>query len=159
MKFLLPLALAMVSTAAIAQVAVTAAPDQQALLAADSPELRANKRLVYDFWREVLEAGQLERADAYLDAGYIQHNPNVPTGRDGFVGFFKRFSTPSPVADAVKAPLVSITAEGDRVVVASVHTLPRPGTPGATYTTTWFDVFRVRDGRIVEHWDSATLDR
>jgi predicted SnoaL-like aldol condensation-catalyzing enzyme len=28
--------------------------------------------------------------------------------------------------------------------------------PERTYTTTWFDMFRVVDGKIVEHWDPAT---
>jgi hypothetical protein len=30
-----------------------------------------------------------------------------------------------------------------------------PGIPGETYTTTWFDMFRIADGKIVEHWDPA----
>jgi predicted SnoaL-like aldol condensation-catalyzing enzyme len=144
---------------ASAPVAVTPAPDQRALLEAGSAALRANKRLVYDFWREVLEGGHVERAPAYLSADYIQHNPNVPTGREGFVAFFRKFAKPGPVADTVKAPLVSITAEGDRVVVASVNTLPRPGNAKGHYTTTWIDIFRIADGKIVEHWDNALLDR
>ena len=40
--------------------------DHEALLASDDPQLAANKRLVYDWWREVFEAGHLE-----LNAQYI----------------------------------------------------------------------------------------
>ena len=28
---------------------------------------------------------------------------------------------------------------------------------GVPYTTTWFDMFRVSDAKLVEHWDTATL--
>lgn len=140
-----------------AQTAVAPAPSHAGLLASSDATLAANKRLVYDFWREVLEAGQLGRAAAYLDEQYIQHNPNVASGRAGFVAFFSRFAKPAPVAEQVKAPLVSITAEGDLVVVSFARTLPVPGSPGKTYTTTGFDMFRVADGKIVEHWDNALL--
>lgn len=136
-----------------------AAPDPQVLLMAESPQAAANKRLVYDFWREVLEGGHLEQAPRYLSEGYIQHNPNVPTGRDGFVAFFSHFTTPHAVAPTIEAPLVAITAEGDHVVVASVRTLPVPGATAKTYSTTWFDMFRIENGRIAEHWDSATLQQ
>jgi len=145
-----------VSPLALAQEAVVAAPDHAALLASADPTLAANKRLVYDFWREVFEGGHLELADKYLAEGYIQHNPNVPTGRAGFVEFFAKFAKPEPIADAVKAPLVSIVAERDLVILsfAQEHADPRDATK--KYTTTWFDMFRVADGRIVEHWDAAT---
>jgi predicted SnoaL-like aldol condensation-catalyzing enzyme len=49
--------------------------------------------------------------------------------------------------------LVSITAERDLVTLALV----REGVDsnGEAFSTTWFDMFRVRDGKIVEHWDTA----
>jgi predicted SnoaL-like aldol condensation-catalyzing enzyme len=31
-----------------------------------------------------------------------------------------------------------------------------PALKDETYTTTWFDMFRIVNGKIVEHWDSAT---
>jgi predicted SnoaL-like aldol condensation-catalyzing enzyme len=157
---LVPLALAFAGTLAAclpaqAQVAVTPAADPAALLASPDPRLAANKRLVTDFWREVIDAGHLERAEHYLAEDYIQHNPNVPTGRAGFVAFFSKFSKPRPVAPAIKAPLVSIVAEGDRVVLSFVEIHADPKDPSRKYTTTWFDMFRIEDGRIAEHWDSA----
>ena len=40
----------------------------------------ANKRLVYDFWREVLEAGHVSEVDKYVLESYVQHNPTFRTG-------------------------------------------------------------------------------
>ena len=141
---------------ASAQVAVVAAKDQQALLASADAKLAANKKLVYDFWRSVLEGGHLEQADRYLAESYIQHNPMVPTGRAGFVTFFSAFAKPRPIEERVRAPLVAITAERDLVVLAFVQELPDPKDPAQHYTTTAFDMFRIEDGRIAEHWDSET---
>lgn len=154
-KLVLAGALALIG-AAQAQVPVTPAADHAPLLASPDSRLAANKRLVYDFWREVLEAGQLERAEHYLRDDYIQHNPSVPTGRAGFVEFFRTFTQARPVQARVRAPLVSIVAEGDWVVLSFVRALPEPKEPGRAYTTTGFDMFRVQDGRIAEHWDPTT---
>ena len=148
--------LLVVSPLALAQQAVVAAPDHAVLLASADPVLAANKRLVYDFWREVFEGGHLELADKYLAESYLQHNPNVPTGRAGFVAFFAKFARPEPIADAVKAPLVSIVAERDLVILSFAQEHADPADAAKKYTTTWFDMFRVADGKIVEHWDAAT---
>ena len=56
--------------------------DQAALLESDDPQLAANKKLVYDLWRELVVARQVEAADKYLTESYMQHNPNARTGRD-----------------------------------------------------------------------------
>ncbi|MEJ6007496.1 nuclear transport factor 2 family protein [Paucibacter sp. AS339] len=144
------------SLSAQAQLPVQAHDDHAQMLAAADPVAAANKRLVYDFWREVFEGGRLEVADKYLTEGYIQHNPSVPTGRDGFVKFFAQFSKPKPVESRVKAPLVAVLAEGDKVVLAFVQTLSDPKDAGKTYTSTWFDMFRIEGGKIAEHWDPAT---
>ena len=85
-----------------AQVPVTAASSQQALLISDNAQLKANKQLVYDFWREVFEGGHLEKADQYLSEDYIQHNPNVPTGRKGFVDFHKKLLVVFSLGSGVK---------------------------------------------------------
>jgi predicted SnoaL-like aldol condensation-catalyzing enzyme len=128
-------------------------PDQQTVLASSEPQLAANKRLVYDMWRMLLDAQQVEEAPRYLAEGYIQHNPQANTGLQGFLTFFRQFAQPKPVQPTV-ANLIQMIAENDLVVLATV----RPYTDaGAPYTTTWFDMFRARDGLLVEHWDTATL--
>lgn len=144
------------TVSAQAQVPVAAAPDHAALLASGDPQLARNKRLVYDFWREVFEAGHLELAEKYMAEGYIQHNPSVPTGRAAFVEFFGRFKKPKAIEAKVTAPLVSITAEGPLVVLSFVREVADPKDASKKYTTTWFDMFRVENGQITEHWDPAT---
>jgi predicted SnoaL-like aldol condensation-catalyzing enzyme len=158
-KILTVAALALTLTfpfAARAQVAVEASKDQETLLKSSDPHLAANKRLVYDFWRSVLEGGHLDMTDKYLTEGYIQHNPTVPTGRVGFVKFFSAFAKPSTINARIQAPLVSIVAERDLVVLSFVQQLPDPKDAKKTYTTTAFDMFRIENGKIAEHWDTAT---
>jgi predicted SnoaL-like aldol condensation-catalyzing enzyme len=136
-----------------AQVDVKPTPNQAQLLGSADHRLAANKRLVYDFWREVLEAGHMDLAPTYMLESYIQHNPNVPTGRAAFVEFFTKMSKPKPIEPTIKAPLVAVVAEGDLVVLSFVRKTADPKDKTKTYTTTWFDMFRVEGGKIAEHWD------
>jgi predicted SnoaL-like aldol condensation-catalyzing enzyme len=53
--------------------------------------------------------------------------------------------------------VVSVVAEGDLVVVALAREFDDPRKPGAKYTTTWFDMWRIKDGKADEHWDAATI--
>jgi len=138
-----------------AQVPVAANPDHEAMLKHADPRLAANKRFVYDFWREVFEAAQMELAPKYMAESYIQHNPRVPSGRQAFIDFFSKVRKPSPIEAKVKAPLVAMLADGDLVTMAFVREYPEPPDPSKKYTTTWFDMFRIVDGKIAEHWDPA----
>ncbi|MCF7802990.1 MAG: nuclear transport factor 2 family protein [Candidatus Marinimicrobia bacterium] len=138
-----------------AQIPPTPAEDQQALLESDDPELEKNKKLVYDCWRIVLEARHLDQAEKYMKEDYIQHNPNVATGREAFVEFFSQFGEPQPIKDTIQMPLIEIVAEGDMVVLSFAREYPDPNDESKTYTTTWFDMFRIENGKLAEHWDSA----
>ena len=46
---------------------------------------QANLQHVLDWWRECIQGRHLELTSKYQDDNYIQHNINVPTGRQGFV--------------------------------------------------------------------------
>jgi predicted SnoaL-like aldol condensation-catalyzing enzyme len=153
-RFILTLALAL-PMAASAQWAVVAQPNHDLLLASRDAKAAANKRLVYDFWREVFEGGHMELADKYLAETYVQHNPNVATGRAAFVEAFSKRVRPQAIEARVKAPLVAIVAEGDLVVLGFVREGADPKDPSRKYTTTWFDMFRIEAGKIAEHWDAA----
>lgn len=152
---LLALACAFACSLVGAQVAVEANPNQEQMLVSGDARLAANKRLVYDFWREVFEGAHMEFADKYMAESYIQHNPNVPTGRAAFVEFFTRVRKPAPIEARIKAPLVAIVAEGDYVVLSFAREYADPKDATKKYSTTWFDMFRLENGRIAEHWDPA----
>lgn len=138
-----------------AQLPVQPLANQKTLLQSNDPKLAANKKLVYDMWREMLEAGHIDLADKYLAESYMQHNPTVPTGRKGFVDLFSKFAKPQPIVDTIKAPVVAIVAEGDLVILSFAAKLPEPSDSTKTYTTTWFDMFRIENGKLAEHWDGA----
>ncbi len=146
----------LLAVTASAQLPVEIHPRPQELLTSQDARLAANKKLVFDFWREVLQAHHVDRAPHYLAEGYIQHNPNVATGRAAFMEFFSQFP-PEPIKDTI-GDLVRIVAEDDVVVLAFRRELPDLAREGQTYTTTWFDMFRIADGKIVEHWDYGTKE-
>jgi len=130
--------------------------DQYALLGAAQPELAANKRLVFDAWRQIVDAGREELTELYFAPDFVSHNPNAPTGRAGFAVQFGD-GPDRPIGAALRDPLVAVVAEGDRVALVRAQTHPHPVRAGASYTTTAFDLFRIADGRIVEHWDAGVL--
>jgi predicted SnoaL-like aldol condensation-catalyzing enzyme len=95
-----------------------------------------NKKLVVDFYRTVF----IER---FVAPGYIQHNPLLASGREAAVKFLSTRSTRESIADIKR-----VIAEGD-LVVLHVHSRNNLGDRGRAVV----DIFRVSDGKIVEHWD------
>jgi predicted SnoaL-like aldol condensation-catalyzing enzyme len=141
---------------ACAQERVVGSKDPDALFHSSDPKLNANKQVVYHIFKDILEGNNIEAIDKYMTARYIQHNPNIPSGHDGLKKML-RMVKPKPVSDKLAAQIVSVVAEGDFVVVSVVQQLPDPRSPGKTYTTTHFDMWRIQDGKADEHWDEAAL--
>jgi predicted SnoaL-like aldol condensation-catalyzing enzyme len=151
------LALACVGTG-LAQVPPTAAPDQMTLLQSKDPKLAANKKLVFDMWRAIIQGAHTELAPKYFTPGYIQHNPNVATGRDAMVEYMKSTRPVRPIEPTITFPVIAIMAEGDKVLVTTVAYTKDPTKPGTKYAASHFDLFRIEDGKIAEHWDSVAKD-
>lgn len=140
---------------ALPVVAVPAAK-QADLLKSSDPKLQANKKLAYDFFRVLLRGRQLDQVDKFMTDDYMQHNPNAETGKKGFVAYFSALpGGPQPVPATLDG-LVAIQAEGDYVTLSFVREYDDPTAPGKKYTTTWFDMLRIVNGKVVEHWDNAT---
>jgi predicted SnoaL-like aldol condensation-catalyzing enzyme len=86
-----------------------------------------------------------DAAERYLVSTYRQHNPTVGTGREQFVNFAKGFVKQFP---QLRFDFKRIIAEGDLVVVHS-HLKVNDKDRG----TAVIDIFRLENGKIVEHWD------
>ena len=117
---------------------------------------QANLKFVLDWWRDVLQARHLELAPKYQAENYIQHNINVPTGRAGFVQFFGRPARRStPIPDKLANPPVVQFAKGDFVVLVWEREGKDPADPSKTYKYNTYDMLRIENGKVQEHWDYA----
>jgi predicted SnoaL-like aldol condensation-catalyzing enzyme len=125
--------------------------DHAPLLASEDPRLAANKQLVYDMYRIVLQAGLADRAGEFIAADYIQHNPNAGQGLAGVQDYIRNTRPEREIEDRLELPLINLMAEGNYVTTAFVRT--ETDSNGQTYYSTWFDLYRIEDGKIAEHWD------
>jgi len=116
---------------------------------------KQNVDFVLNWWREVIDGGHLELTPKYQAEDYIQHNPNVPTGRAGFVEFFKKFSKPkNPIPAKMANPPVLAGAKGDFVWLVFEQEKKDPHDPSKTFYDTSLEVLRLEKGKVQEHWDS-----
>ena len=143
----------------LAQAPPTAAPDQLALLKSSDPKLAANKKLVFDMYRTILAAGHFELVPQFFTPGYIQHNPNVESGRDNLAAFIKQSRPVRPIQALLTFPMIAMMAEGDLVTIAVVNYADDPENPGKRYSNTHFDMFRIENGKIAEHWDHVAKSK
>lgn len=115
--------------------------------AADARQMEENKRIVVDFYDKAINKKDFEAAKVHFGPKYIQHNPRAADGPEGlkaFIGFLKG-KFPS-----YQSTFKRVFADGDHVIV-HVHNIPEPGHRGRAI----IDIFRLENGKIVEHWDVA----
>ena len=125
--------------------------DHAALLASEDPRLAANKQLVYDMYRIVLQGGRWDRAHEFVAEDYIQHNPNAAQGLAGLVDYVRATRPEREILERLELPLIQLIAEGDYVMTSFVR--PEKDAEGETYYSTWFDLYRIENGKVAEHWD------
>jgi predicted SnoaL-like aldol condensation-catalyzing enzyme len=104
----------------------------------------ANKAFVIEALTETLVNGNVAAVDTYFAPAYIQHNADVPSGTDAFKGLVDMLSN----NDAFNVEFVRVIGDGDIVAVHSRYDGFGPEPLVA------FDVFRLEDGKIAEHWDN-----
>jgi predicted SnoaL-like aldol condensation-catalyzing enzyme len=143
--------------AAHAQEAVVGVVHAESMFTSPDPKLNRNKQAAYHIMKDLLEAGHWDEAGKWLTKEYHQHNPLAASGLDGVVYYFTQVAKvkPKPVPEKLGTPIVAVLAEGDYVTVVTPRVMKDPKDPSKTYTTTWFDMWRFKDGKADEHWDPA----
>jgi predicted SnoaL-like aldol condensation-catalyzing enzyme len=117
---------------------------------------KKNLDMVLTWWREVIDAGHVELAPQFQAEDYIQHNPGINTGRAAFVALFSSLRKPvNPIPAAMTNPPVVKGAKGDYVWLIFETEQKDPRDPSKTYHSNSFDVLRIQNGKVQEHWDSA----
>jgi predicted SnoaL-like aldol condensation-catalyzing enzyme len=122
-----------------------------------TPLEQANLKLVLDWWREVITFRHVELAPNYAHEDLIQHNPNFPNGLAALRKAFGARPPANPIPATLppqNAPVVSF-AKGDYVVLIFEREETAPADPSKKYKYNTFDLFRIEDGKIKEHWDGA----
>lgn len=112
---------------------------------AASAQEEANRTVVPAFYEKGLNQKDADAALAHVGDRYVQHNPNAADGPDGFRKFigFLREKFPNSHSE-IKRSFV----DGDYVTL-HVHAVREPGTRGNAIV----DIFKLENGKIVEHWD------
>lgn len=130
-----------------------------AVAAADTPERTSVKRLLIDFEADLarivrdntVQENVVEVMTKYAVEDYIQHDPNAPgNGLENLIEHFRHV----PVGGPLAPPVISVLLDGDVACIMMQALLPDPVIAGATYEWNILTVFRVRDGKLAEHWST-----
>lgn len=113
----------------------------------DLDQTEANRALVLEFAEKALKGADYSALTDYISTEtYDQHNPEAADGLDGFGTAAAKWAEQGK--NLVYKDVHKAVAEGDFVLL---HSEGEFGVPVA-----YWDLFRVADGKIVEHWDAIT---
>lgn len=108
--------------------------------------LTENKKNAIAFYQMAYEGNPEKAIKTYVGNEYIQHNPDVADGTNGFISYFERMQAEYPDKSI---EFVRCIAEGDLVALHTHQTWPG----NDEYVTMDFFKFDT-NGKICEHWDS-----
>lgn len=122
----------------------TAKPAAKRALSAKA-RLARNKKTVVAFYEAAINKKDFNAARKYMGDTYTQHNPTAADGHDGLRDWLADFARAYP---RLRAEIKRVIAEGDYVML-HVYGVNGPSPNG----TAVVDIFRLKDGKVVEHWD------
>jgi len=105
-----------------------------------------NKEMVIAFYNMIFQEHKVREAlERYVGDRYIQHNPLAPNGTEALINFMEPYFAKNPQA---RSEIMRAAAEGD-LVWLHVNAKSNPTDRGLAVV----DIFRVENGKVVEHWD------
>ncbi|MBS6103767.1 ester cyclase [Megasphaera sp.] len=114
-------------------------------LASGIPTFKSNKAMTEYFWNEVFNKHNTAVIDSMVGSDYKQHSPEFADGKAAFKTGVSDFLKAYPNSTAV---VKHIGADGDLVFIHNHIKLDKNDRGQAAV-----DIFRIKDGKIVEHWD------
>lgn len=114
-------------------------------LAGNTAQEEVNKKVVVELYEQGINQKDFEAAAKAFGPKYIQHNPRAADGPEGFKAFIEFLKAKFP---NYHSEIKRVFADGDYVIL-HVHNVPAPGERGAAIV----DIFRLENGKVVEHWD------
>jgi len=139
------------AAAAYTPVTPNTKPAEELAKSADK-KLEANKMLIVNMWRESIEGHQPESINKYFASNFVQHAPAMAGGLEGIKNMVTR-AKPGPVPTKTALKPTMLIAEGDYVAALFPREYKDPKDPSKKYTTTGLELYRIENGKIVEHWD------
>jgi predicted SnoaL-like aldol condensation-catalyzing enzyme len=120
---------------------------------ADEALTARNKAIVEDFYTTVLIGRNVDAAPRFLSPGYIQHSGDMPSGLKSFMDLFRAAFAKKLPSD-YKREILRVVGDNDIVIIFNRQSGTHPD--GKLQVVLQFDMFRVENGVIVEHWDADT---
>lgn len=116
---------------------------------AQTAQEKKNQEMVLKWYHDVVVMGHVNEASNYMADDYVDHDPRVARGRAGFIQHYENAS-----ARPAEAKQVGTIAQGDYVLIVwqRADKDPKTSTP---YTYATYDMVRVKNGKIQEHWNNA----
>ena len=112
----------------------------------DLDKTEANKNTVREFLEKVVINHEMDKLATYINPNkYIQHNPAIADGLEGFGAAMKYFAENGLVMEFTKVH--KVLGHGNFVLAMS------EGKFGKGEHTAFYDLFRLENGQIIEHWD------
>lgn len=143
----------------IALLALVRAPLPAQSKASMTPQEQAILKFVLDWWREGYVARHPEMVKKYFADNFIQHNPNLAGGTAAIEKMVSR-RLPIEIQSTLprsETPVLTVS-QGDLVTLVFEREAPDLQDPSKNYKYNSIDIFRVRNGKIVEHWDGSKKD-
>jgi predicted SnoaL-like aldol condensation-catalyzing enzyme len=113
-------------------------------------ETKSNKIIVLECYRKIIRDLDLSLVDDYIREDYIQHSPTVKDGKAGLLEMLHFLKSLPQPKEHGPSPIIRTIVEDDLVVVhLDVQFMGKK--------VAVVDLFRLQDGKIVEHWDASEM--
>ena len=105
----------------------------------------SHKKVVKEFYDVVFNGHDMEAVPKYMREDYIQHNPGVPQGMQGFIEAFRVKFQQDPTFNVE----IQMLIEEENMVCVYL----KKRDPEGNTQVRVVDIYRLQDGKLAEHWD------